>query len=318
MGELEQFYDYLEYERRYSIHTVAAYQRDLQRFCQLLDVATPLEASPEQVQSFVSRLHAKGLSARSIARHLSSLRAYFKFCQRTDPSLADPSVGLQAPKPKRKLPKNLDVDRAAQLFATKTDGKQADDPLTLRDIAIVELLYGSGLRLGELVAADIENLDFSNGFIRVLGKGSKERVVPLGGDCMAAVQAYLRATPDPASGLPRTSGALFVARANRRISPRTVQTRLKRWGQTQLGSNELHPHMLRHSFASHLLESSGDLRAIQELLGHADISTTQIYTHLDFQHLAKVYDKAHPRAHSKPSAAPPTKHATNTDVDVDD
>lgn len=301
MAELEAFYDYLEFERRYSVHTVTAYQRDLQRFCQLLHCEVPLGATAEQVKHFVARLHAKGLSARSVARHLSSLRAYFKYCRRSNPDLIDPTLGVQPPKPQRKLPKNLDVDRTAALFVSGSEGGAATDPadpLVLRDIAIVELLYGSGLRLAELVAADIEDLDFTNGFIRVLGKGSKERVVPLGDACMAAVQAYLRATPDTDTGQSRTKGALFVARAQRRISPRTVQARLKRWGQQKLGSNELHPHMLRHSFASHLLESSGDLRAIQELLGHSDISTTQVYTHLDFQHLAKVYDKAHPRAQS--------------------
>jgi len=292
MASLERFYDYLEYERRYSLNTVAAYQRDLQLFCKLSELDEPVKATAEVVQRFVARLHARNLSARSIARHLSSLRAYFKFCKRDNPTLADPTFGVKAPKPKRKLPKNLDVDRAAALF----DRDSTDDVLALRDLAMLELLYGSGLRLSELVDADIPDLDMENGFIRILGKGNKERVVPLGKASQEALQKYLRATPDSQSALQRTAGPIFIARGNRRISPRTVQTRLKRWGQTHLGTSELHPHMLRHSFASHLLESSGDLRAIQELLGHADISTTQIYTHLDFQHLAKVYDKSHPRA----------------------
>jgi len=295
MASLERFYEYLEYERRYSLNTVAAYQRDLALFCKLTETEEPVKATAEAVQQFVAKLHARGLSARSIARHLSSLRAYFKFCKKDDSSFSDPTVGVKAPKPKRKLPKNLDVDRAAALF--NSDNK--DDPLALRDLAMLELLYGSGLRLSELVNADLPDLDMENGFIRILGKGNKERVVPLGKASQEALKHYLQATPDPQTSLPRTTGAIFVVRGNRRISPRTVQARLKRWGQTHLGTSELHPHMLRHSFASHLLESSGDLRAIQELLGHADISTTQIYTHLDFQHLAKVYDKSHPRAGSE-------------------
>ncbi len=238
------------------------------------------------------------------------MRAYYRFCQRDDSAQPDPTVGIKAPKPKRKLPKNLDVDRAAQLFekqspdATEANGQTtADDVLVLRDMAIVDLLYGSGLRLSELVGADVPDLDLTNGFIRVLGKGSKERVVPIGAASTLALRAYLAATPNPQTSLPRVDGPVFIARAKRRISPRTVQARLKRWGQARLGSSELHPHMLRHSFASHLLESSGDLRAIQELLGHADISTTQIYTHLDFQHLASVYDKSHPRAGRKPATS---------------
>jgi len=294
VAALDQFYEYLEFERRYSPHTVAAYQRDLSRFCELSGFSPPVSATAADVQNFVAQLHTKGLSARSIARHLSSLRAYFRFCQRDQPSLVDPTVAARAPKPKRKLPKNLDVDRTAALFANTT---AEPGVLELRDIAVVELLYGSGLRLSELVAADVDDLDMTNGFVRVMGKGNKERVVPLGSSCKRALANYLAATPDVATALPRTQGPLFIVRGNRRISGRTIQARLKRWGQQRLGSNELHPHMLRHSFASHLLESSGDLRAIQELLGHADIATTQIYTHLDFQHLAKVYDAAHPRAH---------------------
>lgn len=320
MAELQQFYDYLQFERRYSAHTIAAYRRDLTRFCELSQLSKPIDGSAAEMQSFVARLHAKSLSARTIARHLSSLRAYFRFAQRENPQLADPTVGLKAPKPKRKLPNNLDVDRAGQLFSNPqntsskppTTDATTDLPIdlptgneanrskaALRDRAIVELLYGSGLRLSELVGANIEDLDMSNGFIRVTGKGSKDRVVPIGEACMNALQNWLERSTDATTGLPRNTGPLFTARGTKRISPRTVQTRLKQWGQAKLGSNDLHPHMLRHSFASHLLESSGDLRAIQELLGHSDISTTQIYTHLDFQHLAKVYDNAHPRAHSQ-------------------
>lgn len=321
MAELQKFYDYLQFERRYSAHTLSAYRRDLTRFCELAGVSTPALSTPAIMQTFVAQLHAKGLSARTIARHLSSLRAYFRFAQREQPQLADPTVGLKAPKPKRKLPKNLDVDRADQLFVTQSHTSESasestKQKTTLRDRAIIELLYGSGLRLSELTGANIEDLDMANGFIRVTGKGSKDRVVPIGESCMQALKSWLATTVEEPTGLLRTSGPLFTARGNKRISPRTVQARLKRWGQEKLGNAELHPHMLRHSFASHLLESSGDLRAIQELLGHSDISTTQIYTHLDFQHLAKVYDNAHPRAHSaKPDTANGDKPATDTVAD---
>ena len=259
------------------------------------------------------------MSARSIARNLSSLRAYFRYVQRDDPQLVDPTTGLQAPKPKRKLPKNLDVDRASALFVDNDAAAAAvapGDALIIRDRAIIELLYSSGLRLSELVNADVDDVDQVNGFIRVTGKGSKERVVPIGTECADALRRWLIASAEGLpTGMPRSSGPLFTARTGKRISPRTVQARLKRWGQTTLGSNELHPHMLRHSFASHLLESSGDLRAIQELLGHSDISTTQIYTHLDFQHLAKVYDQAHPRAAEPGSAqAAPDNQPTDTEL----
>lgn len=300
MAELKEFYDYLQFERRYSAHTIAAYRRDLERFCELSGLTKPVHGNAATMQNFVAQLHGKGRSARTIARHLSSLRAYFRFAQRSDPRLADPTVGLKAPKPQRKLPKNLDVDRADQLFTNKAKSNKpsTSQKIALRDLAIVELLYGSGLRLSELTGANIEDLDMVNGFIRVTGKGSKERVVPIGESCREAIRCWLASTPDAVTGLARDSGPLFTARGSSRISPRTIQARLKKWGQQTLGSNDLHPHMLRHSFASHLLESSGDLRAIQELLGHSDISTTQIYTHLDFQHLAKVYDNAHPRAHS--------------------
>lgn len=291
MTALNRFIDYLRHERRYSAHTVAAYQRDLEAFCRITELADPAKAERADVQRYAANLHASGRSPRTIARSLSSLRAFFRFDRRGVPNARDPMAGLQAPKARRPLPKNLDVDRAAQLFSAGSSA-EAPTPIELRDLAMVELLYGSGLRLSELVGANCADVDMREAVIRVTGKGAKERLVPVGSACIAALKIYLASRPAPLA----PDAPLFTARGERRISQRTVQSRIKRWGAEKLGSSELHPHMLRHSFASHLLESSGDLRAIQELLGHADIATTQIYTHLDFQHLAKVYDAAHPRA----------------------
>jgi integrase/recombinase XerC len=202
---------------------------------------------------------------------------------------ANPAKLVSAPKAARKLPQVLDTDQAAQLL----DFADLDDDSAVCDRAILELFYGSGLRLSELVGLRIAEVDLAQGFVDVLGKGNKRRLVPLGRHCVEALKDWLSVHPNPLG-----DNWLLPGRGNKPLSPRTIQNRIKRVAQRQLGENSLHPHMLRHSFATHLLESSGDLRAIQELLGHADIATTQIYTHLDFQHLAKVYDSAHPRAHN--------------------
>ncbi|MGI9324193.1 MAG: tyrosine recombinase XerC [Pseudomonadales bacterium] len=284
----------LEKGRHYSPHTVAAYRRDLLNFCAHLgDVAGVALATTNshQVRSFAARLHASGKSAKTVQRALSSVRGLFEFMREQHLLSTNPAVGIRAPKAQRRLPKTLDADRAAALF---TD--VAATPIEKRDRAMIELLYGSGLRLSELVSADVADADLETGIIRVLGKGRKVREVPLGRLCIEALQAYLQTRAEL-----RPEEPLFTARG-KRISPRSVQSRLKKLSQLAFGSAELHPHMLRHSFASHLLESSGDLRAIQEMLGHSDIATTQIYTHLDFQHLAKVYDAAHPRAHQDSEA----------------
>jgi len=296
---LERFIDYLKYERRYSPHTIEAYTRDLNRFA--AEAARPwAEVQSHQVTTHVARLHAANQQPRSIQRALSSLRSLYRYLKHQRLVDHDPTTGIRAPKTRTRLPQLLDTDQAAQLLEFTPE-----DTAELRDRAIAELLYGSGLRLSELTGANIGDLDLASGFITVRGKGAKMRQVPLGRHSIAAIRAWLdrRATsattgnePAPA---PTDSVPLFTGRSGRRISPRTVQLRLKRLAIRQLGSDQLHPHMLRHSFASHLLESSSDLRAVQELLGHADISTTQIYTHLDFQHLAKVYDAAHPRARTR-------------------
>ena len=285
---LERFVEYLRVEKRYSANTVSAYRRDLARLATAVAVPWP-EVRQHHISALIASLHAKGLAPRSIQRALSATRSFFAYLEKNEIVEANPASGARAPKSRPKLPKTLDADQAAQLFEF-----EARTNIEKRDRAIVELLYGSGIRLAELVGINISDLDLSNGFVRVTGKGDKVRQVPMGTHCVAAIESWLGCREYPAGGAP-----LFTGRPERRISPRTVQLRLKQLAAEQLGSNQLHPHMLRHSFASHMLESSSDLRAVQELLGHADISTTQIYTHLDFQHLAKVYDAAHPRAEAQ-------------------
>jgi integrase/recombinase XerC len=290
-NEVARFLDYLRIERRYSPHTVSAYRRDLARFA--ADVDRPLvEVRSHQVTEHVARLHRRGLDPRSIQRALSSIRSCYRYLKRVGLAEEDPTIGVRVPKRSKRLPGVLDADRTAALFAFA-----ADTARDKRDRAMAELLYGSGLRLAELTEACVADVDLNAGFMAVRGKGGKERQVPLGSHCVAALRDWFSAREDLQPGSPGYGARpLFTGQPGKRISPRTVQQRLKRLAMRQLGSDELHPHMLRHSFASHLLESSSDLRAVQELLGHADIATTQVYTHLDFQHLARVYDSAHPRS----------------------
>ncbi len=288
MNALQTFLTYLTVERAYSKHTIAAYQRDLERFHNFLEREglSAEDCRHHHVWSYIGSLRSGGLAAKSIQRHLSSIRRFFEYLVQTGIVRTNPAAAVSGPKQQRKLPNALDADQTAQLFTS-----DCDSPISKRDRAMVELLYGSGLRLSELVGLDIQDLELQEGFVTVLGKGNKQRRVPLGAQCIDALRTWLEVHPSPARDAP-----LFTGRGSSRISHRTVQNRLKRTASETIGSDALHPHMLRHSFASHLLESSGDLRAVQELLGHADLSTTQIYTHLDFQHLAQVYDKAHPRA----------------------
>lgn len=291
--DVERYLEYLRVERRSSPHTIVAYARDLKGFAEEVGGAPSATIGTADIRRFAARLHAGGLSPRSIARHLSSVRGLFAYLIRRGDVGANPASGVRAPKIRERLPKTLDVDQTATLF-TNT----AATPIEIRDRAIAELFYSSGLRLAELVGMDVRDLDLANGFATVTGKGQKVRIVPVGRSARLAIEAWL-ATREPLRG----NDPLFTSRQGTRLSARNVQLRLKRLGQTASGNDALHPHMLRHSFASHLLESSGDLRAVQELLGHANISTTQIYTHLDFQHLAKVYDDAHPRARTDGKAA---------------
>ena len=283
---LDAYIGYLTHERRSSPHTIDAYRRDLEAFRTSAELDEWLSCKPHHVRQFLARLHARGRSSNTIGRALSSVRSFYAFLVRRGYTQANPATGISAPKKGKRLPKTLDIDNAAKLFDSNPQSV-----LELRDRAMIELLYGSGMRLAELVDLDLRHLDLVNGFATVTGKGNKTRVVPLGSPAVESVRRWLETRPGAGSRDP-----LFTGRGNNRISPRTVQARLKTLSIRDLGTDVLHPHLLRHSFASHLLESSGDVRAVQELLGHADISTTQIYTHLDFQHLAKVYDAAHPRA----------------------
>lgn len=289
-ADLERYLEHLRSERQVSPHTLEGYRRDLEKVVALaegfgLDDWTTLQ--PRPLRSMVARLHQQGQSARSLARLLSAVRGLYRYLIREGRCRHDPASGISAPKGERRLPRTLDADRTQQLL----DGAVEDEFMARRDQAILELFYSSGLRLSELVGLDLDRLDLADGSVRVIGKGNKIRELPLGRMARQALERWL---PHRASASP-VDGAVFVTRQGRRISPRAVRERVRVAGVRELGQH-VHPHMLRHSFASHMLESSQDLRAVQELLGHADISTTQIYTHLDFQHLAAVYDKAHPRA----------------------
>jgi len=245
-----------------------------------------------EIARHLATLHGRGLSGRSLARMLSAWRAFYRFLREVDPARRDdPCAGLKAPKSARRLPTALSPDEAARLVAI--DG---DEALVVRDRALLELAYSSGLRLAEIAGADVDRLNLATGEIRVTGKGAKERIVPVGAPAREALRAWLEVRATIAAPAER---ALFVTRAGSRLGPRAIEFRLAAWARRQGLDRHVHPHMLRHSFASHLLQSSGDLRAVQELLGHASIASTQVYTHLDFQALAKVYDAAHPRARKK-------------------
>lgn len=286
------YLDELAEQRRLSPHTVANYRRDL---AQLLTAAEgqPLDRLlVHHIRRFVASLHAKGLSGRSLARLLSAWRGFFAWLGERGLVKVNPCDGMRAPKSPRRLPKALSVDEAARLLEPDDDG---DSRLEARDAAMFELLYSSGLRLAELVGLDRDALDgiLHEGEVRVLGKRSKPRLIPVGAQARRALVAWAAVRDELAAG---DEPALFVNRRGRRISPRSVELRLAQRALRLGLPQHVHPHMLRHSFASHVLQSSGDLRAVQEMLGHASIASTQVYTHLDFQHLASVYDKAHPRA----------------------
>jgi integrase/recombinase XerC len=291
LGALERFHGHLRDERRLSPRTCEAYLRDLRglaAFCREQGLADWAALDAPRVRAYAAWLHRRGADGRSVQRALSALRTFFAYLEREGLVQRNPGLGVSAPKAARRLPRVLDVDHMAGLL-----GFAGDDPLAVRDRAILELMYSSGLRLAELVALDLADLDLAEGLVGVTGKGRKRRIVPVGRQACAALGKWLEERP--ALAAPGVT-ALFLNRDGGRLSARSVQERLRKWALTQGLGRDIHPHLLRHSFASHLLESSGDLRAVQELLGHADISTTQVYTHLDFQHLARVYDQAHPRA----------------------
>ena len=288
---VKAYLDYLKIERQVSPHTLAGYQRDLDRlvaFCKEQNISNWQVVDVATARAFVVALKRSGLSGRSIQRALSSARGLYKrlIVQKAAPG--NPFDGIRAPKSPRRLPQTLSVDQASQMV--DVDKK---DFVSVRDCAVMELFYSSGLRLSELVAANIDSLDMVDGTIKVLGKRNKERIVPVGKFALQAIKVWLSVR---ARHIQDDESALFISRRGQRLGPRGVQQRIRLWAVKQGLGVHVHPHMFRHSFASHVLESSSDLRAVQELLGHANISTTQVYTHLDFQHLAKVYDKAHPRA----------------------
>jgi len=272
--------------------TREAYLRDVGVLKALAGEAALIALPPAMLRRFLAALHARGLSGRSLARMLSGWRAFYRFALERDAALKDdPCAGLKAPKSVRRLPAALSPDEAVQLVTI-----EGDDPLAIRDRALFELAYSSGLRLSELSGLDVASVDLATGEVRVWGKGSKERIVPVGAAAREAIRVWLKVR----GGLSvRDADAMFLSRSGRRIAPRAIERRLADWAIKRGLSRHVHPHMLRHSFASHLLQSSGDLRAVQEMLGHASIASTQVYTHLDFQYLSKIYDQAHPRARKK-------------------
>jgi integrase/recombinase XerC len=293
--ELAAFLTRLSTERRLSRHTVVGYTRDLNAlldFCKREQITSFAAIDSHVVRRFAAESHRRGLHARSVARRLSAVRTFLHYLVEMRVVKANAGVHVQAPKPPRRLPATLDADQVASLLAIS-----GDDPLTLRDRAMLELLYSSGLRLAELVSLNLGDVDAADRTVRVVGKGSKARIVPVGKQALAALHDWLAVRPELARP---DELALFLSRRGVRVSPRTVQARVNEWAKRQGAPTAVHPHMLRHSFATHVLESSRNLRAVQEMLGHASLSTTQIYTHLDFQHLAEIYDQAHPRARRRP------------------
>ncbi len=292
-SSVENFLTELALQRRASPHTLDAYRRDLARLKALAAEQDPIALKAPQLRRGLMQLHAQELAPRSIARTLSAWRSYYAWLARRGVIPLNPADGLRAPKRPRPLPKALGIDQAAALL-DRPAGNLSDDPLLARDIAMFELFYSSGLRLSELVSLDWPGgLDLASGEVAVTGKRRKTRTVPVGDKAREALEAWLKLRP---SLLRDAQPALFLGRNGTRLTPRQVGGRLAQWAQRQGVGLHVHPHMLRHSFASHVLQSSGDLRAVQEMLGHASIAATQIYTHLDFQHLAKIYDSAHPRA----------------------
>jgi integrase/recombinase XerC len=291
-ASVDQFLGELEHQRRASLHTLAAYRHDLETLLKLVGETDARTLQSFQLRRQAMQLHARGLGPRSLARVLSAWRAWYRWLARRGEIARNPCDGLRAPKQPKRLPKALSVGQTMALLDAP-----ADAALDKRDVAMFELFYSSGLRLSELASLDLRGgLDLDAGEVTVTGKRGKTRIVPLGAKCAAAIRDWL----DERAALAKADEpALFVNRSGGRLMPRSIERRLDQWAKRHGADVHVHPHMLRHSFASHVLQSSGDLRAVQEMLGHANIGTTQIYTHLDFQHLAKVYDAAHPRARKK-------------------
>jgi len=293
-GHVKNFFVYLENERGLSVRTLQAYQRDLDQLLQFLEaeeINQPELVTQHHIRAFIAQRHRQGLGGKSLQRVLSAVRSFYKWLLREGIAEHNPAIPVRAPKSPRHLPATLDADTIAQLLDIP-----CDTPLAIRDKAIMELFYSSGLRLSELAELHWDQVDLGSGMVTVTGKGNRSRMVPVGRIATEALLEWRKARVKFASF---EQPHVFVSQQGNPIATRTIQARIRYWAKRQGMPQNIYPHLLRHSFASHMLESSGDLRAVQELLGHADISTTQIYTHLDFQHLAKVYDKAHPRAKKK-------------------
>lgn len=287
---VEHFLNYLKSEKQLSLNTQVNYRRQLYAIIDLtkdLDIEKWQAIDSSAVRLLISRSRQTGLQARSLSLRLSALRSFFDWMVKNEMISVNPARGVVNPKSGQHLPKNIDIDEVNQLLDI-----EYNDPLSVRDRAMLEVMYGSGLRLSELVNINCRELNLREGEVRVIGKGNKERKLPLGRESVKWIEFWLTMRND----LKPQDDALFISKLGKRISPRNVEKRFAQWGVKQGLSSHVHPHKLRHSFATHMLESSGDLRAVQELLGHADLSTTQVYTHLDFSHLSEVYDSAHPRA----------------------
>jgi integrase/recombinase XerC len=291
---VDNFLDYLHNERGLSPRTLQAYRRDLGQllvYLQSTGIDNPAQVTQHHIRAFIAQRHRQGLGGKSLQRLLSAIRSMFRWMLREGLAEHNPATPVKAPKSPRHLPATLDADTIGQLLDIP-----CDTPLAIRDKAIMELFYSSGLRLSELATLRWEQVDLGSGMVTVTGKGNRDRMVPVGRIAAEALLEWRKARAKYAS---LEEPHVFVSQRGNPIAIRTIQARIRYWAQRQGMPQSIYPHLLRHSFASHMLESSGDLRAVQELLGHADISTTQIYTHLDFQHLASVYDKAHPRAKKK-------------------
>jgi integrase/recombinase XerC len=290
---LDQYLDFLHFERGLSDNTRNNYARDIAQLMQLSQPASLASLQITHIRKYVAMLHGKGLGGKTIARMLSSWRGFYDYLIQRHQFKQNPVIGMRAPKSPKTLPQALSIEQASKLVEIVED-----DVLSLRDHAILELFYSSGLRLSELVGLNIDHIDFAEGTVIVTGKGNKTRIVPLGAQAAKAIQTWLQVRAHMLIRNP-SEQAVFISKQGRRISGRNIEYRMKAWSIKQGLHTSVHPHMLRHSFATHVLQSSGDLRAVQEMLGHANISTTQVYTHLDYQHLTKVYDLAHPRAKKK-------------------
>jgi len=301
-GDLQRFFNYLESERRYSPHTVSAYRRDIKRLIENCALEQDKAANWDEIKQAdirrcVSTLHRQGLSGKSLQRWLSTIRSLYNYLCRFKRASNNPAIGIPAPKAAKRLPNTLNVDEIDQLFRKQAVVNPSEkNDLAIRDIAMMELMYACGLRLSELSGLDLQDIDWQQQSIIVTGKGQKQRRLPFGNKAKEAMKTWIKQRDMMAA---EQVNALFVSLRGTRLSNSSIQKRLKKMALMQGLNTNVYPHMLRHSFATHILESSNDLRAVQELLGHANLSTTQIYTHLDFQHLAGIYDSAHPRARKK-------------------